>query len=504
MSWFWQPLPAAGSPTHPDSGAGHEVSTRPGRWQYKIMTEPVFVPAAPSFQGFREFAENILPPMRVRALSTAILAGACFIPFPVQAPVPRYDSYHPNIEVRATEPKDQSYITGSEFSADLIPIVRVESWHPEIEKKAREPVDQSYITDSYFAADPIPIVRTESWHPAIEKKADDFKDQQYIVEQQYLYDSLVEGDFVGTWHPAIVQPLTPPDRQFQSEFRTEVVTAAAEVVTLDKWYAELQRPTLRARTNILLPGTVQLLLPETPRLDRWFAETQQPTRRPQTNVLISLGTQLLLPETPRLDRWYAETQQPTRRARTNILLPGSAQLLLPETPTLDRWYPSVALPVFVRPRAQFQTEFRTERSMAAAVVVLDWLGHYPDRIDARRSLTHITQGDLVLTQAQRPEAVSVDRWFAPIVQLIGKRLHVPGPFSFEPIFIPTPEGAVTLDKWYRELSLPKFLRWDWYYIYASGSNFFTITPTGGAGNDRLIIVDGRFAIKIGKRTYTFI
>lgn len=483
--------------------SGRALPTRPGRWQMQSVMQPVFVPAA-AVQVILDLVVTNIPQLRRRALPTAILAGACFMPPSITPEAVSIDRWHPQIEVKAREPKDQSYITDSEFSSDLIPIVRVESWHPKIEEKAREPKDQSYITDSEFSSDLIPLVRVESWHPKIEEKAREPKDQSYITQQHYVHWSGLEGDYVGGWRPQQKNPVEREDRRYlyPSEFRVEVVVGG-EIVTADKWFAEIVQPQRRKPSSIWAPSVMQVLLPETPTLDRWATETQQPTRRPKSIVLLPGTVWPLPPEIPTLDRWFSEIQQPLRRRPPTFLLPGTVQLLLPEVPTLDRWLPT--LPEQIRRKLVTHSgEFRTEIALVTPTLALDWLPQYPDRLNRLRDLRYITQGDLILTPAQRPEVISVDKWFTEIVQPVRRRIHVPADSIILPVFIQAPEGPITLDKWFREIVQPKFLRPNYNYIFANGVAALTIVPSAGAGNDRLIIVDGRFAIKIGKRTYTFI
>ena len=124
-------------------------------------------------------------------------------------------------------------------------------------------------------------VSVDRWHPAIEQP-------QARKGASYLYqaagvDPLPRVASVSSWHPAIEQPQAPrrPQHLYVAGSLDPLARPNIEVITVDKWFTEMQRPRWdAARAQYLHPAFVvdplALTRKELISLDKWFTNTEQP------------------------------------------------------------------------------------------------------------------------------------------------------------------------------------------------------------------------------------
>lgn len=469
--------------------------------------------------------------------------------------VPDADSWYPCEEVptpRLPEAKDLSYITPmwwfwtSSYVADYAGTLDM------LPPPMFEARDQRWTYPSEFRTDLVAIPAS-SWHPLIDiKMREPFNMRHLLPPFEWVWTSALIGDYAGTLDMLQPPMFERPDFRalYPYEGRTDLVVSAP-VVAFD-WMVARPDLLFRARdlrytypslffelTQAQRPEAVSIdrfagyqpervhrlpfrpwlmpfvaAMPERqpePRSDSWFGYQPERTRaiQPRTFAYQWLSAPERQPD-PRPLSWapdypdMVKALTPARWAYQKFAAIPSRQ---PDPPALawaaifpDRVYGH-------RPRVITQYDYRVDFGIVTVVPPMDSWYMRPEipvrRIDNRN---YITIGDLVLTPAQRPERITPDKWLGSYPDRVyGHRPRFQ--FPWVPVFVPvvTPE-VVTVDKWFMNTVGPKFLRKDYYYIAGSGWNFQTIVPPSGAGNQRLIIVDGRLAIQLkpGGRIYTFI
>jgi hypothetical protein len=389
---------------------------------------------------------------RAPALLTAIMAGSLFMPFPVQAPVPRMDSWNgqkPDVIFRAKEeryaypsffaperqplPRDNSwqgqwpdtvfrakdvrYTYESNFSpfVTAAPVVLPDRWLPSLEKQADRLKDQQYISDSEFSPDPIPIVRVDSWHPLIEKPADRLKDQQYISDSEFSPDP-IPIVLADKWHPLIEVKANDFKDQTYIVDQQWIWDSTYDADYSGTWQFQdvipFERPDNRwtgrweARTDLVVAAAVTPWDWNILRLDPLFRA------RDFRYIYPSLAWPEIQP-LPDMDGW-ASTSIPSffkgkeeRFAYPSVFRPEILPAIF-----IDRWAPSAPDILFrpKDPRSLYPSAFFHPLPLPSPVFLDKWVPDYPDRIDRLQSRTWITYPVLELTQSQRPETIYPDKW----------------------------------------------------------------------------------------------
>ena len=484
------------------------VSSKPGRWQYQSYFN-VLLPMGPVFSTLQPIVMETAVRGKI-GLSAAIMAGSCFMnPLPIpNPPAPTIDMWagqHPDIIVRA---KEERYTFPSLFRPEMQPLPRTESWLPQTDQKAREYPDFTYLTPEDFLWDgsleadfsgqwqfqpDVPVERLDNrwtapwefrtekidlpasmWMPNTDQKAREFADLTYIVPFDWTWDGSLEADFSGQWQFQDVNPFERLDnRDFRGEYRVDVISAAVEVITLDKWYSP--RPDILFRTKDPRYTYPSLFRPD-----------NQPT--PITDWL-----------TPRPDILYkARDVRYTYQAlfwpehQPDVIITswlGSRPDLLFRAKDFRHTYPSLFWP---------------ERQ--PDVLISSWLGNYPDVLFRAKNLKYLDPELFRSFVIGTPEVITIDKWLGSrpdiLFRTTDRRYLDPNNFRSE--FIVPPE-VITMDKWFREIVQPwhLFARKHPEYLYPNGA-FYVGQPINVSTNTRLIIVEGRLAYRVGNRLYVWL
>jgi hypothetical protein len=418
-------------------------------------------------------------------------------------------SLYPSLVKQADRLKDQQYITDSEFSPDPIPIVLADKWHPLIEVKANDFKDQTYIVDqSWFwdstydadysgtwqYQDVNPFERPDNrWTAPWEARTDIVIGAVIYADKWIGYqpDILFRAKDLRILYPSLswpeIQPVPRMDGWssttlpsffkgkeerylYPSIFWPEILPP----IFVDRWIG-FQPDIIFRKTDprFTYPSLAfyPLPLPSPIFLDKWVPDYPDRIDRLQSRTWITYPvlelTQSQRPETIYPDKWLWVYPDYFRAKEERYLYPS---LSWPEIQPLvlpDRYYEPIVQPVqrvfrqYDRPGDVFV--------VAPAFNKLDWIPSVPDFINRLKNQNYITIGDLILTPAQRPE-------------------------------------IITLDKWYNQTSLPfhLFNLRRLQYLYPDVSEWFVGVPINAGHNTRLIIVEGRLAYKVGKIEYIWL
>ena len=291
--------------------------------------------------------------------------------------------------------KDQSYITDFEFSPAIQPFVKPDSWLGQYPNYIWRTPPRSYINVLELILDN--SQRPETTKP--DKWHPILLDNQSpsLKDQSYITDfgfSPAIQPLVKTdWIQPVSQPLNRVQRRVPVQEVRVDPIVSAEIVTIDKWIGNYPNWIDKKPSRVWI-NTIDLVLDN----------SQRPERI-----------------TP--DKWTGEYPDKIDSKKS--------------TPHL---YPYFFAPL-VQPLPRWDGVE----------------GYYPDIIWKLQNRNYVTGGDLQLTNTQRPEAVSVDRWMFPVSQPYLYRI----PRQFESLFknpylIPSGE-IVTLDKWFTPLGTPVFI-----------------------------------------------
>jgi hypothetical protein len=266
-----------------------------------------------------------------------------------------------------------------------------------------------------------------------------------------------------SWYTSFSEPISVTTIQYKALHEPPLQDlAAAEDVTLDKWFVQLSVPTLPKPPNT--PDYLEvdpdlLTQPEAARVDKWYRPLQEPIFVPKRLVgnWLEIDAQLLTqPETPKLDKWYSPLAAPLYKvARSSAAIVASG-LTYPGEPivpaedvTVDKWF---------RPHAQpfFSTTTIGEFVDINVLFALPDVRFAPLSEPVRRvpRLREYPGVEPPLQDIVAAEVITPDKWYRDLAVPVRRRLVLTGNYlETDPNLLTQPE-ATRLDKWFNPLSVP--------------------------------------------------
>lgn len=423
---------------------------------YKALHSPPVQPAAPGTNDTRPDQWHRLLSEPVRAKPRQQPSANAFSPAPVAAATPGngdvlvsgslttvihqrsivYESLHQPI----TQPSAET--------------VTLDKWYRSFADPTLRKIDPSR-WPSLFASPTLPTVPgVDTWHrqfagPARRKPA---------IYPDDIWTPFVQTAAVPTLVPRPNSPQIFRSTIIYRDLFEPVVQIAAEVVTLDKWFASLSIPTRRKVDISSWPSytwTPQTIA-EVVTLDKWYQALAGPTR-PKVDLSqwpAFIGGPALSFTVAGPDAWQRQFAEPTRRKLTTFP-DGLSWTYFVEAAVVVPIVPRSTSPQIFRSTIIYRDLFEPIVETPAETVTLDkWYSHLntPTRRKPTIYPDALAWGYFFGAVA---ETVTVDKWYAP--------LHVPArrkadisrwqAFVGGPL-VPIVAEVVTLDKWYRPLAGP--------------------------------------------------
>jgi hypothetical protein len=289
--------------------------------------------------------------------------------------------------------------------------VTVDKWYRQHPNPVlRNSLSSAIVAGSFFFLNTINAndanARVPEWHPQINQpeRLVSKLPRQHTGESRFEVprDILLSDWFNQTSQPRIVKF----PQLLGGETRTEVVAPAQEDITVDKWFQPVSQPFFSKKRQYF-GITAFTDVPRTILLSDWFAEIKQPRiiRRPQL-----LGGEARTEIVVELNKWFAPTQQPLI-LRRRVTLSGATILDVPRTVLLTDWFAEIRQPYFSKKRQLLGGETRFE--IPRDILLTDWF--VPTVEIIRRAMRQQNDSAYVL-YVPAPETITLDKWFAPIVQ----------------------------------------------------------------------------------------
>jgi hypothetical protein len=213
---------------------------------------------------------------------------------------------------------------------------------------------------------------------------------------------------VPEWHPQQNQPrslVSVLPRLHTGEFRFEV----PRTILLSDWFNQTSQPRI-VKFPQLLGGetrTEVVVVSETVTIDKWFRPLSEPYFKVKRQLL---GGQSLtdVPRTILLTDWFQPIRQPYfPKKRQN--LGGEFKFEQPRTILITDWFTPASQPYFSKRRQLLGGAVQSQQP----IVPFDWIVQHQELV--RKILRQQHESPYVIYVPQ-PEVVSIDKWFAPIVQ----------------------------------------------------------------------------------------